>query len=59
MLSNDLNLILFFVFVFVFGVWSGVTFILWKMSNSKYKIISEYIQYNYPRLYNRWYINNK
>lgn len=59
MLTDSLNVILFFIFVFVFGVWSGTTFIIWQMSKSKYKTISEYIEFNYPKLYQRWYKDKK
>lgn len=59
MLSDILEPILFFIFVFIFGVWSGVTFVLWQMSKSRFKRIKDYIEYNYPKLYNRWYVNKK
>lgn len=54
-----MNEFLFFIFVFVFGAWSGITFFIWQMSKTEYKTINEYIKFNYPSLYKKWYRNNE
>lgn len=44
------------ILLFIFGMWCGAQYMLWQMSKSNKTTIREYVEYNYPHAYERWYI---